>query len=382
MPFEGEPSRMTGTGDFVRLLDDGDFRHIRETVVPFVTELLNELQEHQVRTVPERVDARVIAIAVDAGNQVAFEAIPEMAVGLIRVSASSRDIKPDHLPSDYPYMLRGRELFPVPRPEDRTQAIRVAQRMAETYLGEIWSEPILAEFQAATGITLTNFGVAYQKDFPTFVSSIRDLIEWAYAVKLTEQYERESAATIIVRDGSLEQHGVNSEFREKLLRYFQGRKTPICGFIKGSKLLSRKQGISCWVIGDWVSKRDLPCFFRVPDKLMRHVYDHEKYWNPDWQTDSSSSFMMGHRFVVKMYGKTLRALDAVSCVDIPIHISADDARVREIIGAIIRSRSVLFGGSFGPSMRAHEQASIAAVLRKSVEQFIRQKAGANIPDLE
>ena len=137
------------------------------------------------------------------------------------------------------------------------------------------SEPILTQFGAATGITLADFGFAYQKDFPTFVSSIRDLIEWAYAVKLMEQYERESAATIIVRDGSLEQHGVNSEFREKLLRYFQGRKTPICGFIKGSKLLSRKQGISCWVIGDWVSKRDLPCFFRVPDKLMRHVYDHE-----------------------------------------------------------------------------------------------------------
>src|SRR5438132_5614623 len=100
MPFEGEPSRITGTGDFVRLLDDGDFKHIRETVVPFVRELLNELKEHEVRTVPERVDARVIAIAVDAGNQVAFEAIPEMAIGLIRISASSRDIKSDRLPSD------------------------------------------------------------------------------------------------------------------------------------------------------------------------------------------------------------------------------------------------------------------------------------------
>src|SRR5207302_446932 len=117
----------------------------------------------------------------DAGNQVAFEAIPEMAVGLIRISASSRDIKPDRLPSDYPYMLRGRELFPVPRPEDRTQAIRIAKRMAEAYLGQIWSEALLREFEVATGITLEDFGFAYQKDFPTFVSSIRDLIEWAYA---------------------------------------------------------------------------------------------------------------------------------------------------------------------------------------------------------
>jgi hypothetical protein len=69
MPFEGEPSRLTGTGDFVRLLDEGDFRHIRETVVPFVKELLAELKDHEVRTVPERVDARVIAIAVDAGRR-------------------------------------------------------------------------------------------------------------------------------------------------------------------------------------------------------------------------------------------------------------------------------------------------------------------------
>jgi hypothetical protein len=373
---------MTGTGDFLRLLDETDFRHIRETVVPFVKDLLTELQEHQIRTVPERVDARVIAIAVDAGNQVAFEAIPEMAVGLIRISASSRDIKADRLPKDYPYMLRGRELFPVPRPEDSAEAKRVAKQMAAAYLREIWAEPILKEFETVTGIGLPDFGIAYQKDFPTFVSSIRDLLEWAYAVRLVEQYEHESAATIIVRDGALEQHGVNSVFREKLLRYFAGRKTPICGFIKGSKLLSRKQGISCWVIGDWVSKRDLPCFFRVPDRLMRHVYDHEKYWNPDWATEESSSFMMGHRFVVKMYGKTLRALDAVSCIDIPTHISGNDGAVREIIGAIIRSRSVLFGGSFGPSMRAHEQASIAAVLRKSVEQYIRQEADADIPDFD
>jgi DNA sulfur modification protein DndC len=56
--------------------------------------------------------------------------------------------------------------------------------------------------------------------------------------------------------------------------------------------------------------------------------------------------------------------------------------VREIVGAIIRSRSVLFGGSFGPSMRAHEQASIAAVLRKSIENFIRQKAGVKLPDFD
>jgi hypothetical protein len=127
MPFEGEPSRMTGAQDFVRLLDESDYNHIRGTIVPFVEELLSELPERDIRTVPERVDARVIAIAVDAGNQEAFAAIPEMAVGLIRVSASSRDIRADRLPPDYAYALRGRELFPVPRnraTRARARAIR------------------------------------------------------------------------------------------------------------------------------------------------------------------------------------------------------------------------------------------------------------------
>jgi hypothetical protein len=78
----------------------------------------------------------------------------------------------------------------------------------------------------------------------------------------------------------------------------------------------------------------------------------------------------------------LRALDAVSCIDVPEHISENDGQVREIVGAIMRSRSVLFGGSFGPSMRAHEQASIAAVLRKTIEQYIRQRAGVELPDFD
>lgn len=363
---------MTGASAFLSLLDESDYAHIRETIVPFVNGLLNELPDHGIRTVPERVDARVIAIAVDAGNQEAFAAIPEMAVGLVRVSASSRDIRADRLPADYSYVLRGRELFPVP-PSRST-----GNQMAANYLTQIWAEPIVQEFCNATGIQKEDFGGAYQKDFQTFVSSIRDLFEWAYAVRLVEQYERESAATIIVRDGSLEQHGVQNAFVTKLRVYFQTKRTPICGFIKGSKLLSRKQGISCWVIGDWVTRRDLPCFFRVPDKLMKHVYDRERYWNPD----ADNSFMIGHRFVVKLYGKTLRALDAVSCIDVPEHISDNDGQVREIVGAIMRSRSVLFGGSFGPSMRAHEQASIAAVLRKQIEQHIRERAGVDLPDLE
>jgi hypothetical protein len=61
-------------------------------------------------------------------------------------------------------MLRGRELFPVPRPENRSEAIRVAKQMAEAYLRQIWSEPILKDFEAATGITVDDFGFAYQKD--------------------------------------------------------------------------------------------------------------------------------------------------------------------------------------------------------------------------
>src|SRR2546425_4720952 len=52
------------------------------------------------------------------------------------------DIRADRLPNDYSYVLRGRELFPVPR--DRS----TGNQMAAAYLDRIWTEPIIQQFRS------------------------------------------------------------------------------------------------------------------------------------------------------------------------------------------------------------------------------------------
>lgn len=182
---------------------------------------------------------------------------------------------------------------------------------------------------------------------------------------------------IVVKDGRLEQHGVSNSFVSKLRNYFEKREAKVVGVLKSTNLLSGSNGISNLVIAEWISQKEEEFYFKVPNELMKYVYSNERQWNPDeYDTEGRphETWVLGHRYLGKFYGRTFRPFDSVFALDIPRYFDKDEKIIRDIIGAIIYRRSLLFGGSFGPSVNAHAEASINDHVSTMVEEYIRQKA--------
>ncbi len=49
---------------------------------------------------------------------------------------------------------------------------------------------------------------------------VRDLVEWAYICYVVKEYG-DKIDLVVVKDGRLEQHGVNSSFVQKLRSFFR-----------------------------------------------------------------------------------------------------------------------------------------------------------------
>ncbi len=371
MPYEGEPTNPLGADEFIALVTDEDIRFLREDVRNLVEQLKRCLDpSRDIKTFGHRPSAKIVSVSVDGGNQPLFEEVPAIGMHLIRVSSGSEELK--NVPDSMLHIVRTRNLVPV-LDEDREEV----NKKREAELSRLFESETIQKFFDVTGIEPSDLGTSFQRNPLAFVGIVRDVAEWAYIVDIVERYH-EVLDLIVVKDGRLEQHGVNGSFVTKLRDYFAEREAKVVGVLKHSILFSGSNGISNLVIAEWISRQGEEFYFRVPNDLMKYVYSNERQWNPD-DLDTSGhpheTWVWGHRYVAKMYPNTFRPFDTVFALDIPRYFEGQPRLVQDLVGSVIARRCLLFGGSFAPSVDAHAEASISAHVRRMVEEYIRQESG-------
>jgi len=55
--------------------------------------------------------------------------------------------------------------------------------------------------------------------------------------------------------------------------------------------------LSAWVIYEWVKDWKHRFVLRVPNTLMKYVYDFEKQWNPEYV----AAYVFGNRHLIKLF---------------------------------------------------------------------------------
>ncbi len=371
MPYEGEPTNPLGADEFIRLVTDEDIRFLKEDVRNIIERLRCCLDPaRDIKTFGHRLDAKIVSVSVDGGNQPLFEEVPAIGMHLIRVSSGSQELK--KVPDSFLHIVRTRNLVPV-----LDEDVEEVRQKREAELKQLFEAETIQRFFDLTGIEHSDIGTSFQRNPLAFVGIVRDVAEWAYIVDIVERYH-DFLDIIVVKDGRLEQHGVNSSFVTKLRDYFESRRAKVVGVLKHSILLSGSNGISNLVIAEWISRQREEFYFRVPEELMKYVYSNERQWNPDDYDTSGrphETWVFGHRYLAKLYGNTFRPFDTVCALDIPRYFDEAPRLVEDIIGSVIARRSLLFGGSFGPTIEAHAEASISNHVRKMVEEHIRKESG-------
>ena len=204
-------------------------------------------------------------------------------------------------------------------------------------MNQLLEAETIKKFFDLTGIEPSDIGTSFQRNPLAFVGIVRDIAEWAYIVDIVESYH-DIMDIIVVKDGRLEQHGVNSSFVAKLRDYFADREAKVVGVLKHSILLSGSNGISNLVIAEWISRQREEFYFKVPNELMQYVYSNERQWNPDDYDTSGrphETWVFGHRYLAKLYGNTFRPFDTVCALDIPRYFDGEPRLVEDIIGSVI-----------------------------------------------
>ncbi len=373
MSYTNEPSNFAGGDKFLKLVNEEDLNILQYSVPKLIDELKSSLKQEDIKVYNHRVTSKVISVTVDGGNQPVFPEIPAIGMGLIRVSSSSDNLK--KLPTDFEHIVRYRNLTPLFKEDEATLA---KKRQAE--MDALWNDAKLQWFSKKTGITLQDIGSSYLHNPEAFMGIVRDLVEWAYICYVVKEYG-DRIDLVVVKDGRLEQHGVNSSFVQKLRSFFEGHNAMVVGVIKSSKLLNGSNGISLLVVAEWIRNIEKEFYFKVPDELMEYVHLHERVWNPEYVNEEgeASGFAFGHRYMGKMFARTFKPLGAMFSLDIPYYFKGNDAKINEIVAAIISNSSLLYGGSFAPTVEAHAKASISDHIRQIVQDHLIQKTGFNYP---
>ncbi len=373
MPYDGERANFAGGDKFIAQIEEEDLHVLREAVPRLIDDLKQSLRSDDIKVYNHRVTSKVISITVDGGSQPVFPEIPAIGMGLIRVSSSSDNLKT--LPKEFYHIVRYRNLTPLFK-ESEAQL----EKKRQDEMDRLWCEPRLKWFSKLTGITLNDIGTSYRGNPESFIGIVRDVVEWAYICYVVDKYHKD-IDIVVVKDGRLEQHGVNNSFIQKLRQFFGDQEAKVVGMIKSSKLLNGSNGISLLVVAEWINHIEKEFYFKVPKELMQYVHLHERVWNPEYVNDKNelAGFSFGHRYMGKMFARTFRPLDAMFSLDIPHYFDGKDGKISEIVSAIIANRSLLYGGSFAPTVEAHAKASISDHIRQIVQNHLIKETGFHYP---
>lgn len=149
--YEGEPTNPLGADQFIGLVTDEDIRFLDKDIKEIVERLKCSLDPaRDIRTFSYRLDAKIISVSVDGGNQPLFNEIPAIGMSLIRVSSSSEELK--RTPEAFLHIVRTRNLVPV---LDESDERVIEKRKAE--LNSLFQSGPVQKFFDATGIAGLEF---------------------------------------------------------------------------------------------------------------------------------------------------------------------------------------------------------------------------------
>jgi len=350
MPYPGERSNPLGLKGF---LDDLELDHYEE-LLDELEELYREVKE--ARRMPlDEVDEvgesyPLLTLTVDGGEGLAFEELPLLSFGLVRVAAVG---------------VNGFRLPPISHPLPGYAVLKDPRKYLEDLLarsGESEASYALNTFFQATGISLEDLGEHYAKDLKAFVGIFRDLLEWAYLVWTVENVLSNYREFLFVKDGRLAQTGVEDGFRTKLREYFRRKDLLLVGVSKRSRLLA--EGLTSLVMAKLFAEVRGTFLLQVPEALMEKAYRYERQWDANFQ----GAFVMGTRYVARLFESMFRPREGIAILDLPPHLKEEDA-IR-VAKSLKSHRSVLYKGSLGPIVEAHGKASVAKLLATRMEDEV------------
>lgn len=391
MPYPSEPSNHFGLKEFLEGLSEEDLAGY-DRLLAHLEELARSLKREDVLVFSEAQAHLVpIAISVDGGEGLAFRRYPVFSVGMIRVTArghpsGSQGFQPLVYVLPSPALLDGEPGGPEGKEgQDRgfqsgmrrlfgtnERGGELSEGQARSRENENFARRVVHTFSQATGIVLEDLGSYYTKDIEAFTRVLREILEWAYLVWAIEQAKQFPffKGLLFIKDGRLAQAGVKKDFREKLMAYFEANHVFLAGVSKTSRLIA--EGLTSLVVGEWLeSQRDSlehgRFLIRVPEDLLKAAYKYERQWN----AEAEGAFVMGRRYVMRLFEHVFHPLDSVVVFDVPEYLS--DEEVKTIASALHAQRSFLFGGSIGSLVDAHAEASISRELVGGLEGALLER---------
>jgi len=112
MGYKGEGTNPLGVDAFIAMITEEDKEFLRVKVREIVEYLVASLDpQKDIKTFTHKLNAKIISVSVDGGNQPLFADMPAIGMELLRVSSSSNELK--KIPEDMYYIVRYRNLMPV-----------------------------------------------------------------------------------------------------------------------------------------------------------------------------------------------------------------------------------------------------------------------------
>lgn len=390
MPYPSEPSSSLGLAQFLEQLDDSQLQGYDHLLARLEGLSSSLKREHVLVFQGAHVHLIPVAISVDGGEGLAFRKLPIFSVGMIRVAAHG-----------YPNVVQTPEplVYVIPSPAvlapatadtEQTDGLDEGfQRAMETLFTkptpqsvdgskptspDVFVSHVVQTFSQATGIGLSDLGCHYAKDIKAFTRVLREILEWAYLVWLIERSKQQRLLDfrriLFIKDGRLAQVGVANSFRERLMKYFEDHHVLLVGVSKTSRLVA--EGLTSLVVGQWLERQQAlldhgQFVIRVPEELLRASYHYERQWN----ADEENTFVMGRRFVMRLFEEVFHPLDSVTVFDVPTYLEEEE--IKAIASALYAQRSVLYQGSIGSLVDAHMAASISHNLALGLEDTLLRK---------
>jgi len=313
---------------------------------------------------------------VDGGSQEIFPLINELSSSIIRIGADSQDLNED-LPTFIQvlkYTKFSTKFYTFEDPNKSIEEVKeiVAQEL-DLEMNKIFDLPIMKSFCDLTGIEKADLGTSFQGDLQTFTGVIRNILEWAYIVNLAEKLK--FIKVLILKDGRLEQHGVEESFRDKLKNYFHRNNTYIVGVLKQNAIF--REGVSNWVINNWIADMEEPFYFKAPQKIMEFVYANKRQWDPEF----NKTFVFGQRYFGKLFGKTFHPMQSMLAFDIPFYFCDSPKDIHEIASTLFSHKSLLYNGSISTISDAHAKASISNRVVSEIEKDLEKRLGIKLPKM-
>lgn len=204
-------------------------------------------------------------------------------------------------------------------------------------------------------------------DTRRFIKTLRDILEWAVLVELSQQ--QVGAKFLLIRDGLLRTKFLKRSIIPRLAKVFEEaydkRGSMIVGVAKRSKTLNY---LSLALILEGIFDRESPCFVEVPEDIEREVHRFDRTWVMNDHSLEEPSQSFGRLHLVKL----VKGRDSlVLPVDIPPWLMGNRKEVLEYLAETAKASFPTLGYPY-PLIRAHENANLSGLEMSVLEDFMKK----------